>query len=168
MTDFLENETAMVSMLVTAATGLLTGPVFRMDPAAVGSITAAVVAVFNIWVRYSVYSKRGAATVATAAATEAVAAVTDTTAGLAGQVTSEGAQAVSDAVENVMGDDGIKPPGDEPRGGAGLIALLVIGFLVLLVIGGFAFLDLLIDDESEPGDSHFGGIELVTHKGSHT
>lgn len=110
--DFLRNETAVVSAAITAVTGLLTGPVFRMDAAAVGSITAVVVVVFNIWVRFSVYSKQGAVNVATAAATEAVAAVTETTAGTVGQVTVGATKAVTDAVDKVLGGAGlIKPPG---------------------------------------------------------
>jgi hypothetical protein len=112
MISFLENETAMVSAVVTAATGLLTGPVFQMDPAAVGSITAFVVVIFNFWVRFSVYSKKGAAKAATAAATQAVAAVSGDTAGMAGEVTVPAAQAVTDAVENVLGAGAeVKPPG---------------------------------------------------------
>lgn len=111
--DFFRNETAIVSGIITAATGLLTGPVFRMDTAAVGSITAVVVAVFNLWVRFSVYSKAGAANVATAAATEAVANVTETTAGTLGEVTVGAARAVTDAVDKVLGGgvDLIRPPG---------------------------------------------------------
>lgn len=112
MIDFLENETAMISLVATAATALLTGPAFRMDPAAVGTITAFVVAVFNLWVRYSVYSKKGAANVATAAATEAVAAISGASAGPVGEVPEEAAQAVTDAVENVMGSGAIRPPGN--------------------------------------------------------
>jgi len=113
MLNFLQNETAIVSAIVTAATGLLTGPVFNMDAAAVGSITALVVVIFNTWVRFSVYSKRGAAHAATAAATEAVASLSKTTSGNIGVVTPKGAEAVSDAVESVMGtgEEVIKPPG---------------------------------------------------------
>jgi hypothetical protein len=112
MISFLQNETALVSAVVTAATGLLTGPVFQMDPAAVGSITAFVVVVFNLWVRFQVYSKQGAINVATAAATQAVAAVYGDTAGEAGEVTVPAAQAITDAVENVLGAGAeMKPPG---------------------------------------------------------
>lgn len=114
MIDFIDNETAMVSAVITAVTGLLTGPVFQMDPAAVGSITAFVVVIFNFWVRFSVYSKKGAVNVATAAATQAVAAVTETTVGGPGVVTSEARLAVTEAVENVLGESPgmIKPPGN--------------------------------------------------------
>lgn len=49
-------------------------------------------------------------------------------------------------------------------GGAGWVTLAILGFAVLLLIGGFAFCDLLIEDESEPGDEHFfGRAELVSH-----
>ena len=111
--DFLRNETAVISAIVTAVTGLLTGPVFQLDPAAVGSITALVVVVFNSWVRYSVYSKQGAVNVATAVATEAVANVTSKTAGATGVVTPGATAAVSDAVDKVLGvgDERISPPG---------------------------------------------------------
>lgn len=110
MTDFFENETAMVSAAITAITGLLTGPGLQMDPAFVGSITSVVVVIFNLWVRFTVYSKKGAAVVATAAATEAVAAVSETTVGYTGQVTNEGARAVTQAVKKAM--SATTPPGD--------------------------------------------------------
>ena len=112
MTDFFENETAMISMVVTAATGLMTGPLFRMDPAAVGTITALVVAVFNVWVRFMVYSKKGAARVATEVATQAIGAVSGESAGTPGEVTAAGESAIQVAVDNVIGSNAqIKPPG---------------------------------------------------------
>lgn len=106
--NFFENETAMVSATITAITGLLTGPVFQMDPAAVGSITAVVVVIFNLWVRAMVYSKQGAAKAASAAATEAVKAVNAEMAGPPGEVTAQGAQAIQDAVQDAV--PGTKAP----------------------------------------------------------
>jgi hypothetical protein len=103
----------MVSMVVTAATGLLTGPVFQMDPAAVGSITAFVVVIFNVWVRFSVYSKKGALNVATAVANQAIANVTPGIAGELAEVTPAGEAAAQDAVDTVLGEgaESISPPG---------------------------------------------------------
>lgn len=111
MMDFLENETAMVSAFVTAATALFTGPLFQMDPAAVGSITAFVVVVFNFWVRYSVYSKKGVAKVATAVAMQAVEVLSSDSVGPAGVVTPLGQDVIQTAVEDVMGSEALKPPG---------------------------------------------------------
>lgn len=111
--ELLRNETPLVSAAITAVTALLTGPVFSMDAAAVGSISAVVAIIFNFWVRFQVYSMKGAVHIATAAATEAVSTITKVNVGIAGNVTAKGAAVVAKAVENVLGDseDAIKPPG---------------------------------------------------------
>jgi polygalacturonase len=108
----LEGEPALFSGLITALTGILTGPVFHMNPSAVGSITAAVVMVFNLWVRMQVYTKAGAVNAATSAATQAVAAVSGATAGAVGEVTKDATAAIQGAVQTVLGAaPTIPPPG---------------------------------------------------------
>ena len=96
--ELLKNDTSLVAGFLTLVTGLLTGPIFKMDPAAVGSLVGLIGFALTIWVRASVYSKKSAGEAATQAATEAVKAVTADTAGPPGEVTPESAQVIVDAV----------------------------------------------------------------------
>jgi hypothetical protein len=100
--ELFKNDTALAAGLLTAITGFLTGPILHMDPAAVGSIVGMLGLLLTIWVRSQVYSQKGAAKAATTAATEAVKAVSAVVAGPPGTVTTEGAQAIQDAVQDAV------------------------------------------------------------------
>jgi len=97
--ELIKNDTSLVAGFLTLVTGLLTGPIFKLDPAAVGSIVGMMGFALTIWVRASVYSKKGAAQAATVAAIDAVKAVTGESAGPPGEVTAQGAAAIQEAVQ---------------------------------------------------------------------
>lgn len=100
--ELLKNDTSLVAGFLTLVTGLLTGPLFKMDPAAVGSIVGMVGFMLTIWVRAMVYSKKSAAEAATNAAVQAVQSVTASTAGDLGAVTAAAAQSIQDAVQEAV------------------------------------------------------------------
>lgn len=77
---------------------------------------------------------------------EVTGTVTDTAGGIVGKVT------------------GLLGRRSKDDGSAGAIALVVIGFFILIIVGGFAVCDWSINDKSEPGDKHLlGRIQLVSH-----
>lgn len=104
----------------------------------------------------------GAATDATPLVAPPAAATVDAVTDAAGKVTG----AVTDTAGGIVGKvTGLLHRGKDENGGAGMIALLVIVFFVIMAVGGFAVCDLMFDDESEPGDNHLlGRVELVSHE----
>lgn len=81
--------------------------------------------------------------------------VTDVTGGVVGKVTG--------AVKSIA--DSLHRKQDDEAGGAGLIAVFVIGFFFLVVVGGFTVCDWSFNDESEKGDKHLlGRVELASHE----
>jgi hypothetical protein len=96
----------------------------------------------------------------------AVEAVADELGEVTGTVTEVGGGVVgkvTGALKNVAGGVHLRKRGD--GGGAPASALMVIGFAILVVVGGFAVCDRLINDESEKGDKHLlGRIQLVNHE----
>jgi len=96
--ELLKNDTSLVAGFLTLLTGLLTGPLFKIDTATAGTLTGMVGLALTVWVRAQVYSKKGAAQAATTAATEAVKAVSVQSVGAPGEVTAEGTAAIADAV----------------------------------------------------------------------
>jgi len=108
--ELIRNDTSIVGGGAVLITGLLTGPVFHLDAAAVGSIMGIMAFIISLWVRSQVYSKKGAAQAVVNAATSAVAAITADTAGGPGAITPAGEAAVANAAKDELNVSEVPDP----------------------------------------------------------
>lgn len=162
MTALFRDEPALVGNVVAALLGLAL--VLGVDTDVAGAVAALLTVVAGIWIRASVYPQRSVDFLVNAGAQRTATDMAAADTGQGGQLTTTGEAVARQAASDVLA--GVKPPGprdDDEHGAAGLLTLAIIGFAVLLLIGGFAFCDLLIDDESEENDRHLlGRVELVS------
>lgn len=84
-------------------------------------------------------------------------AVVDSTGDIMGDVLDTGGDIIGEITGQTVEDP--------EKGGSGMIALLVIAFVIVIMVGFFSVCDLAFNDENEPGDNHLlGRIQLVSHQ----
>lgn len=167
MRRLLRTEPTVITGLVTAILAVAVSFGLGLDAGQIAAIVALIGAAFA-FVRGMVWPANAVATIVADTATTTAIALDHVTAGAAGELTDAGQAVVGRVIRTVTGGrySPLAPASggsDEGRedGGIPLAALIALVVALLVLAGGFAVCDALIDDQDEPND--LGAPALVAN-----
>lgn len=166
MRRLLRTEPATVTGLVTAALAVAVSFGLGLDAAQIAAIVALIGAAFA-FVRGLVWPANAVATIVADTAVSTAVALDHAAAGAAGELTDAGQTVVNRVIRTVTGGrySPLAPAsgggGGRETGGVPLAALIALVVALLVLAGGFAVCDALIDDQDEPND--LGAPALVAN-----